>query len=232
MKKLVFDTAISIVKESVLKVLLKYDIRNWNPRKEKKQGKKERIKKEQKSEENVKENATENIKLKYGPSVRFPYQRVRQGKEIYVIKQKESLLRCMLSAGCLNDYEGKISKYSECIPKKCGIIATDLLVKSTNTMNRNINTNNFGERYNIRYTTLLYLVEEISRVVDLYFDKNNVKTIIEPRKGKVFMFTSGSENLHAIGKIQSGTRYALIVPFTCDPTSATPDPNYRTKLEK
>lgn len=50
--------------------------------------------------------------------------------------------------------------------------------------------------------------------------------------GRVSMFTSGSENLHEVERVQSGTRYALTVSFTCDPNAAISDPNYRIKWEK
>ena len=59
----------------------------------------------------------------------------------------------------------------------------------------------------------------------IYIDKNDVNTTVEPRKGRVSMFTSGSENLHAVEKVTSGTRYALTVSFTCDKQFATSDPS-------
>lgn len=39
------------------------------------------------------------------------------------------------------------------------------------------------------------------------------------------MFTSGSENLHAVEKIRSGTRYALTISFTCNMNKAISDPS-------
>lgn len=51
-------------------------------------------------------------------------------------------------------------------------------------------------------------------------------------KGRVSMFTSGSENLHVVEKVQSGTRYALTISFTCDPNAAISNPNHRLKQEK
>lgn len=50
--------------------------------------------------------------------------------------------------------------------------------------------------------------------------------------GRVSMFTSGSENVHAVEKVTSGTRYALTVPFTCDPRFAIPDPSFRRTSKK
>ncbi|XP_031841569.1 2-oxoglutarate and iron-dependent oxygenase domain-containing protein 3 isoform X2 [Nomia melanderi] len=85
------------------------------------------------------------------------------------------------------------------------------------------------------YTSLLYL-NDFGRDFEggrfIFIDKDNVNTTVEPRKGRVSMFTSGSENLHAVEKVQSGTRYALTVSFTCDPTAAIFDPNYRKIREK
>ncbi|CAL7939550.1 unnamed protein product [Xylocopa violacea] len=85
------------------------------------------------------------------------------------------------------------------------------------------------------YTTLLYL-NDYGRDFEggrfIFNDQNNVKTIVEPRKGRVSMFTSGSENVHAVEKVQSGTRYALTVSFTCDPSAAISDPIFRAKQDK
>lgn len=308
--------------------------------------------KEEKTEEHEKEDTTDNIKLKYGPSIRFPYQRVwsrsalifpalfivwyssRQGKEIYLAKQKEILLSRTLNVGCSSDYEAETSKYPECVPEKCGRIVTDKLVSSTETdvllkiavsglnlggsdggasildlhsgalskgqgfvdiytlpeakkifnsadfaIYKVVKTkiqhavaHNFGipsnkifltkptffsrmtnvsaktihdeywhphvdkETYeSFHYTTLLYL-NDFGRDFEggrfMFIDKNNVKTIVEPRKGRVSMFTSGSENLHVVEKVQSGTRYALTISFTCDPNAAISDPNHRLKQEK
>ena len=43
--------------------------------------------------------------------------------------------------------------------------------------------------------------------------------------GRVSMFTSGSENLHYVEKVLSGSRYALTIAFTCDPKSSILDPH-------
>ncbi|XP_043288052.1 2-oxoglutarate and iron-dependent oxygenase domain-containing protein 3-like isoform X2 [Venturia canescens] len=81
------------------------------------------------------------------------------------------------------------------------------------------------------YTSLLYLNDhgrdfEGGRLI--FIDDNNVTTSIEPRKGRVTMFTSGAENLHAVERVTSGTRYALTVSFTCDPIAAISDPKLDT----
>ncbi|XP_058792838.1 2-oxoglutarate and iron-dependent oxygenase domain-containing protein 3-like [Phymastichus coffea] len=83
------------------------------------------------------------------------------------------------------------------------------------------------------YTSLLYLTDynrdfEGGRFI--FIDKENTNTTIEPRKGRVSMFTSGAENLHAVEKVTSGTRYALTVSFTCDKYFSISDPSVeRTK---
>lgn len=38
------------------------------------------------------------------------------------------------------------------------------------------------------------------------------------------MFTSGSENLHAVEQVTSGTRYALTISFTCNIEAAITNP--------
>ncbi|XP_076238808.1 2-oxoglutarate and iron-dependent oxygenase domain-containing protein 3 [Calliopsis andreniformis] len=85
------------------------------------------------------------------------------------------------------------------------------------------------------YTSLLYLNDygrDFQGGRFIFIDKDNVNTTIEPRKGRVSMFTSGSENLHAVEKVLSGVRYALTVSFTCDPRAAISDPNYRARQGK
>ncbi|XP_011270643.1 hypothetical protein CAOG_08965, partial [Capsaspora owczarzaki ATCC 30864] len=49
--------------------------------------------------------------------------------------------------------------------------------------------------------------------------------LIQPRLGRVSMFTSGPENPHHIRKVTKGIRFALTVSFTCDPTAAIADPS-------
>ncbi|KAK4314618.1 hypothetical protein Pmani_014106 [Petrolisthes manimaculis] len=80
------------------------------------------------------------------------------------------------------------------------------------------------------YTSLLYLTDygqdfEGGRFI--FVDKDSNKTV-EPRRGRVSAFTSGSENLHYVEPVTSGTRYAITVSFTCDPTHAITDPKLRT----
>lgn len=69
------------------------------------------------------------------------------------------------------------------------------------------------------YTSLLYLSDygrefQGGRLIFLENPKNNVT--LEPRHGRVAMFTSGSENTHYVERVTSGTRYAITVSFTCD----------------
>ena len=74
------------------------------------------------------------------------------------------------------------------------------------------------------YTSLLYLSTykkdfEGGRFI---FDKDQV--VIEPALGRVSFFTSGSENPHHVEKVENGTRLALTVAFTCDPSKSINDP--------
>ncbi|XP_045604667.1 2-oxoglutarate and iron-dependent oxygenase domain-containing protein 3 isoform X2 [Procambarus clarkii] len=76
------------------------------------------------------------------------------------------------------------------------------------------------------YTSLLYLADyghdfEGGRFI--FMDKDSNKTV-EPRSGRVSAFTSGSENLHYVERVTSGTRFAITVSFTCDPKHAINDP--------
>ncbi|XP_011870556.1 PREDICTED: 2-oxoglutarate and iron-dependent oxygenase domain-containing protein 3-like [Vollenhovia emeryi] len=294
-------------------------------------------------EENKAEKPTESVKSKYGPIVSFPYQRVwsrcvlilgvllivwynnRQGKEVYLAKQKDVLVSRTQNVDCSVDYRDELEKYPGCAPEKCGRVVTDKLVSTTeadvllkvakngldlagsdggasildlhsgalskgqgfiniykqpeakkifNSMDSAIYkvvktkiqhavAHNFGidvnkiyltkpsffsrmtnkpaktihdeywhphidkETYeSFHYTSLLYL-NDYSKDFEggrfIFIDKNDVNTTVEPRKGRVSIFTSGSENLHLVEKVRSGTRYALTVSFTCDRYAAISD---------
>lgn len=47
-------------------------------------------------------------------------------------------------------------------------------------------------------------------------DEKYIQHVIEPRIGRVVMFTSGEENLHRVERLTSGERYVLSFWFTCD----------------
>lgn len=76
------------------------------------------------------------------------------------------------------------------------------------------------------YTSLLYLTSFAKDFNGGRFffvdEKRNMS--VEPRIGRVSMFTSGPENLHYVEKVSSGERYALTVSFTCDTKFAIQDP--------
>ncbi|KAH7639007.1 2og-fe oxygenase-like protein 2 [Dermatophagoides farinae] len=72
------------------------------------------------------------------------------------------------------------------------------------------------------YTSLLYLAtyqEEFSggRFIFIDNDEKINNTIIEPKFGRISFFTSGSENQHMVEQVSNGERFALTIPFTCDP---------------
>ncbi|KAI3365435.1 hypothetical protein L3Q82_010517, partial [Scortum barcoo] len=76
------------------------------------------------------------------------------------------------------------------------------------------------------YTSLLYLSDYGSDFTGgrfVFMDQNGNRTV-EPRAGRVSFFSSGSENLHRVERVTWGTRYAITVSFTCDPTHAISDP--------
>ncbi|XP_012261753.2 2-oxoglutarate and iron-dependent oxygenase domain-containing protein 3-like [Athalia rosae] len=81
------------------------------------------------------------------------------------------------------------------------------------------------------YTTLVYLNDHGKDFTGgrfVFIDNNNVNMTVEPRKGRVSIFTSGSENLHSVERVTSGMRYALTVSFTCNPEYAISDPVSKT----
>lgn len=77
------------------------------------------------------------------------------------------------------------------------------------------------------YTSLLYLTDygiDFQGGRFIFVEKDNSTVVVEPRKGRVSMFTSGSENIHFVERVKSGVRYALTVSFTCDKKYAIKDP--------
>lgn len=84
------------------------------------------------------------------------------------------------------------------------------------------------------YTSLLYLSDyskdfKGGRLIflDGTLEKPTKNVTVEPRKGRVAMFTSGAENPHFVERVTSGVRYAITVSFTCDPSRAIDDPVIR-----
>ncbi|NXI36366.1 OGFD3 protein, partial [Galbula dea] len=76
------------------------------------------------------------------------------------------------------------------------------------------------------YTSLLYLsdyTEDFGGGRFVFMDTGSNKTV-EPRAGRVSFFTSGSENLHRVERVEWGTRYAVTISFTCNPGHAIGDP--------
>jgi len=78
------------------------------------------------------------------------------------------------------------------------------------------------------YTSLLYLNnygDDFSGGRFIFVDKDLNRTV-EPKLGRISLFTSGSENLHYVEKVTTGERYAITVSFTCNSTAAIPDPQF------
>ncbi|XP_041072971.1 urotensin-2 receptor 2 isoform X2 [Carcharodon carcharias] len=77
------------------------------------------------------------------------------------------------------------------------------------------------------YTSLLYLSDyrtDFGGGRFVFMDELANRTV-EPRIGRVSFFTSGSENLHYVEKVEWGTRYAITVSFSCDPAHGIEDPS-------
>lgn len=82
------------------------------------------------------------------------------------------------------------------------------------------------------YTSLIYLSDhqrdfQGGRFIFIDENKTENKTLyssIEPKRGRVSVFTSGAENLHHIEKVTEGTRYAITIAFTCNRKFAIADP--------
>ncbi|XP_057664661.1 2-oxoglutarate and iron-dependent oxygenase domain-containing protein 3-like [Diorhabda carinulata] len=80
------------------------------------------------------------------------------------------------------------------------------------------------------YTSLLYLNDygkDFKGGRFIFMDNISAPTknvTVEPRKGRVSMFTSGSENPHYVERVTEGLRFAITISFTCDATKAILDP--------
>ncbi|CAH1958959.1 unnamed protein product [Acanthoscelides obtectus] len=76
------------------------------------------------------------------------------------------------------------------------------------------------------YTSLIYLNDfgvdfNGGRFVFMdKIEKSSKNITVEPRKGRVLIFTSGAENCHHVERVTNGERYAMTVPFTCDSSKA------------
>ncbi|XP_070581243.1 2-oxoglutarate and iron-dependent oxygenase domain-containing protein 3-like [Ptychodera flava] len=78
------------------------------------------------------------------------------------------------------------------------------------------------------YTSLVYLTDygkDFNGGRFVFVDKEANWTV-EPKLGRLSFFTSGSENLHYVEKVSSGTRYAITVSFSCDEDNAISDPDF------
>jgi predicted 2-oxoglutarate/Fe(II)-dependent dioxygenase YbiX len=75
------------------------------------------------------------------------------------------------------------------------------------------------------YTALVYLSDfnHEFKGGEFVFRAGPERIVIEPRKGRLSMFTSGSENVHNVEKVTSGKRLALTIAFTCDRSKAIHD---------
>jgi len=78
------------------------------------------------------------------------------------------------------------------------------------------------------YTALIYLTTYDKDFIggQFVFDGERYNVTIQPKEGRVSFFTSGSENPHHVEKVISGTRFALTIAFTCDPSYAIKDPSF------
>ena len=49
------------------------------------------------------------------------------------------------------------------------------------------------------------------------------RAAVQPKRGRLVLFTSGSEHPHRVTRVTSGTRLALTIAFTCNEGAAIPD---------
>ncbi|CAG2165159.1 unnamed protein product [Oppiella nova] len=78
----------------------------------------------------------------------------------------------------------------------------------------------------VQFTSLVYLSTygaDFSGGRFIFIDEMSNQTI-EPKLGRLSAYTSGSGNEDIVERATSGTRYALLIGFTCDPMFAAKDP--------
>jgi len=85
------------------------------------------------------------------------------------------------------------------------------------------------------YTALLYLTHykrDFTGGRFIFIDSHKkVNRTVEPKEGRLSVFTSGHENRHRVEEVTGGTRYALTLGFTCDPSKKILDPGTELDLQ-
>jgi predicted 2-oxoglutarate/Fe(II)-dependent dioxygenase YbiX len=69
------------------------------------------------------------------------------------------------------------------------------------------------------YSGLLYMStyeENFNGGRLIFYNSDQIETIIEPKRGRIAIFSSGAENSHRVEKVISGERFVLSFWFTCD----------------
>jgi len=86
------------------------------------------------------------------------------------------------------------------------------------------------------FTSLLYLVSykrDFTGGRFVFLDTHQkMNRTIDPKEGRISVFTSGAENKHHVEPVTGGTRYALTMGFTCDSTKRIADPGLELGLYK
>lgn len=78
------------------------------------------------------------------------------------------------------------------------------------------------------YTSLLYLSDYNTDFTGgrfVFVDGAGSNKTVEPKMGRLSFFTSGSENPHFVERVESGTRFAITVSFTCNKKHKIDDPS-------
>lgn len=160
---------------------------------------------------------------------------------IYSLPQAKGFL----DMNALNTYKTIRRKIAKSISDKFGIDANSIYLTHPTFFSRidNKTAQTVHDEYwhphvdketysSFHYTSLLYLSDyqrdfQGGRFVFVDENKTENKTMyssIEPKKGRISVFTSGAENLHYVEKVTEGTRYAITISFTCDKKFAISDP--------
>ncbi|CAG2173022.1 unnamed protein product [Oppiella nova] len=148
-------------------------------------------------------------------------------------QRKEEDLKELFTEKDLQVYRTVTNKIRKTIAIHFGIPSAQLYLTAHTFFRRAKNPQNKYNKYwdrhvdkqNVKFvdfTSLLYFSTygaDFSGGRFIFTDEMSNQTI-EPKFGRVAAFTSGSENEHFFERVTSGTRYALLMTFTCDPKFA------------
>ncbi|XP_037029477.1 2-oxoglutarate and iron-dependent oxygenase domain-containing protein 3-like [Bradysia coprophila] len=173
-----------------------------------------------------------------------------KGKEFVNVYKFPGAQKIFESSGAITTYRDVKTKISNAISERFGINVEALYLTHPTFFSRitNVTAKTVHDEYwhphvdketygSFHYTSLLYLSDFGKDfnggrfVFEDGAEHNKTLYTIEPKKGRVSIFTSGAENLHYVEKVTDGSRFAITISFSCDKESAITDPQYINDID-